>query len=83
MIAVPWYLSALGLALILVGWLTGAVFRSGSRTAVDSRMNDAEIARRLNRQSSLGFPGFLMLAGLLCLAAGVVWRLLRMFIPGI
>jgi hypothetical protein len=70
--------SSLGIVLVVVGVLAGAIFGAGSsRTGIDPRMSDAEISRRLERRSSLGFPGLMVDAGLLCLVVGVGWRLLR------
>ena len=81
MIAAPWYLSSIGTLLIVVGSLAGTVFGAvSSRTHIDPRMSDAEIAKRLDRQQSIGFPGFMVYAGLLCLAVGIGWRLLRVFL---
>ena len=80
MIAAPWYLSSLGILLIIVGAIAGSVLGASSRTGIDPRMSDAEIARRLERRSSPGFPGLVVYAGLLCLAIGVGWRLVRPFL---
>lgn len=79
MIAAPWYLFALGIVLVILGALSGALFGAGgsSRNAIDPRMSDAEIARRLKRQSSLTFSGLIVYAGLFCLLVSAGWRLLR------
>jgi len=81
MIAAPWYLASIGIVLILIGSISGALFGAGgsSRTGLDPRMSDAEIARRLERQSSPGVSGLIVYAGLLCLLVSVVWRVLRFF----
>lgn len=81
MIAAPWYLFAVGVVLVLVGVISGSLFGSGraSRNLVDSRMDDAEIARRLKRQSSLSFSGIIVYLGLLCILVSASWRLLRKF----
>ncbi|PQO31236.1 hypothetical protein C5Y96_12895 [Blastopirellula marina] len=81
MIAAPWYLSSIGIMLVVIGALAGAVFSAGSsRTHIDPRMSDEEIAKRLDRQQSIGFPGFMVYAGLLCLVVGIGWRVLRVFL---
>lgn len=78
MIAAPWYLFSIGIVLVILGALSGAVFGGGSsRTGVDPRMSDAEIARRLKRESSLSFSGMIVYIGLLCLLVSAGWRLLR------
>ncbi len=54
MISAPWYLSSIGIMLVVIGALAGAVFgASSSRTHIDPRMSDAEIAKRLDRQQSI------------------------------
>jgi hypothetical protein len=82
MIAAPWYLFAVGVVLVILGILAGALFGGGrsSRNMIDSRMSDAEIARRLQRQSSVGLPGMIFYLGLLCVFVSVCWRLLRVFV---
>lgn len=81
MIAAPWYLFAAGVLLMIVGAISGALFGANRSSAkwIDARLSDREIARRLERQSSLGFSGFLIYLGLACLFVSVVWRLLRLF----
>ena len=74
MIAAPWYLSSLGIVLVIVGALAGAVRGAGqSRMGIDPRLTDAEIAKRLDRRASLGFPGFMVYAGLLGLMLSSVF----------
>ena len=82
MIAAPWYLLSLGIALVILGAISGAVFGAGgsSRAAIDPRMSGAEIARRLKRQSSLTFSGLIVYVGFFCLLVSVGWRLLRFFL---
>jgi len=82
MIAAPWYLFSLGIVLILLGSISGALFGAGgsSRTGIDPRMSDAEIARRMKRGSSPSVSGLIVYAGLLCLLVSVGWRLLRFFL---
>jgi hypothetical protein len=81
MIAAPWYLFSLGVVLVLIGLITGGLTGAGrsSRNAIDPRLSDNEIAKRLKRQSSLGFSGFLVCAGLLCALISIVWRMIRKF----
>jgi len=82
MIAAPWYLFSAGIVLVILGTISGALFGAGrsSRNRIDGRMSDAEIARRLERQSSVGFSGLIVYLGLLCLLVSVGWRLLRLFL---
>ena len=69
MIAAPWYLFTVGIVLVSIGAISGALFGAGrsSRNRIDGQMSDVEIARRLERQSSVGFPGLIVYLGLLCL----------------
>jgi hypothetical protein len=82
MIAAPWYLFSLGIVLVIIGTISGALFGAGgsSRTAIDPRMSDAEIARRLKRRSSLSLSGLVVYAGLFCLLVSIGWRLLGYFL---
>ena len=82
MIAAPWYLLALGIVLVIIGLISGVLFdaRGSSRRAIDPRMSDAEIARRLKRRSSLSLSGLVVYAGLFCLLVSLAWRLLRYFL---
>ncbi|AGA26039.1 hypothetical protein [Singulisphaera acidiphila] len=82
MIAAPWYLFAVGIVLVIIGVISGVLLGSGrsSRNLVDSRMSDAEIARRLKRQSSVGFSGLIVYLGLFCMLVSAGWRLLRKFL---
>src|SRR3954451_9624450 len=75
MIAAPWYLLSVGIVLVILGAISGALFGAGrsSRNTVDSRMSDGEIARRLERQSSVGFSGLIVYLGLLCLLVSLGW----------
>jgi hypothetical protein len=78
----PWYLFSLGIALVLLGAISGAFFGAGasSRAGIDPRMSDAEVARRLKRRTSPTLSGLVVALGLLCLLVSVVWRVLRFFL---
>lgn len=82
MIAAPWYLLAVGIVLVIVGAISSVVSGAGrsSGNRIDPRMSDAEIARRLERRSSLGCSGLILSLGLLCVLISVGWRLLRRFL---
>ena len=82
MIAAPWYLLSLGIVLVIIGLISGVLSgaRGSSRTAIDPRTSDAEIASRLKRGSSLSFSGLVVYAGLFCLLVSLAWRLLRFFL---
>jgi len=82
MIAAPWYFFSVGIVLVIIGAISSALFGAGrqSRNRIDSRMSDAEIARRLQRRSPVGFSGLIVYLGLLCLLVSFGWRLLRVFL---
>lgn len=82
MIAAPWYLFAAGVGLVVVGLISGVLFGPGrsASSRIDGRLSDAEITKRLRRQSTVGFSGFIVFVGLLCLLVSACWRLLRLFL---
>lgn len=81
MLAAPWYLSSLGILIIVLG-LIGSLASGGRHASaeIDPRMSDAEIARRLKQRNAIGWPGLLAYAGLLCVSVGLGWRALRVFV---
>ena len=79
MIATPWYLMAVGVGLVIVGFLAAGfrqVLGSGP-PAIDRRMRDGQIAKILRDRQRAGFPVLIVYAGLACVFASVVWRGVR------
>ncbi len=81
MIAMPWYLLAGGIVLVIIGYLMAGLSRAkGSKQRViDSEMDDDEIAEELRGSQRVSFPGVVILLGFLCILVSIVWRLGRMF----
>lgn len=81
MIAYPWYLLAVGIIILVVGSLFAAV--SGLSTprqrSLDPRMRDDEIVRHLRDGQRIGLPGLVILVGVACIAASIIWRLALRF----
>jgi hypothetical protein len=79
MIAAPWYLLAAGISLVIVGALVAAA-NPGSpppKKRMSEKMSNKEIVRSLNQRGPVSIAGFIILLGLGCVLASVVWRLGR------
>lgn len=81
MIALPWYLMAIGIVLILIGGFAGALSGAGDspKTVIHERLSDEEIVNRLNEQPPLSLSSLMMGAGFLCLIVSFVWRVVLRF----
>ena len=79
MVRLPWYLLAVGIALVVIGFLLAALPRSPdrSRRAIDSDMRDEDIVRELRRSPPVSVPGLVILAGFACILVSIGWRILR------
>lgn len=78
MLSFPWILRAVGAALMIIGFLAGALGqgRRPSSKILDHRLSDREIAARLKQQSAPGVSGILVTLGVLCLVVSLFWRLI-------
>lgn len=81
MIALPWYLLAGGIILVILGSLLTVLSssRESKGKEIDPDMDDDEIAQQLNRQQPISFPAILILIGLLLVLVSIAWRLIRWF----
>lgn len=79
MISAPWYLLAAGIALFLLGCFIAALTKPAGPPMIDPRMRDKDIARQLQRQEQGGsvFGSLLIVLGVACIGASIVWRLIR------
>jgi hypothetical protein len=77
MIAFPWFLLAVGIILVIVGFFVLVLSAASrpKRPAIDHRMRDDEIVRHLREEQRITFPGWVILAGMGCVLVSVVWRL--------
>ena len=81
MLSFPWILRAVGVVLVIIGFLAGAIGqgRRPSSKILDHRLSDREIAARLKQQSAPGASGILVTLGILCLVVSLFWRLISRF----
>ncbi len=78
MIGIPWFLAAAGIVLVVVGFLL-AMLLAATRPKpppISPKMRDDEIAKHLDDEERISFPGLVIYLGLLCLLAGAVLRML-------
>lgn len=82
MVAFPWYLLALGILLVVVGFLLAALsnWSRSQQRPIDIRMRDDEIIHRLHDRQWASFPNLIIFIGLVCILVSVVWRLARFFV---
>ena len=81
MISAPWYLLAAGILILIIGSFAAALRPSGGQPpAIDRKMRDEDIARRLNAQESVGMPNLIVSFGILLILISVAWRVLRMLL---
>jgi len=85
MVAYPWYLLAVGLVIVVIGALF-AVLSGLSRPQpplINHKMKDREIIESLKREQRIPLANLVILIGVLCVAASLVWRLLRVIAPSL
>jgi hypothetical protein len=77
MIAVPYYLLAGGIALVIAGFFIAAVSRASRppRRSVSSKMRDAEIIQHLRNENRVRLHNVVFAAGALCIFISLVWRM--------
>lgn len=77
MIAAPWYLLSLGIALLLLGYVLSSVAQPPRVDAIDPRMSDEEIAENLHARERGSWTNYVSFAGLVLIGISLVWRILR------
>jgi hypothetical protein len=79
-VALPWYLLAAGIALVILGALLSGLGRpeDSGRRRLGPRMRDDEIIRELGRKQRVTLPNLMVLVGIVCVLVSVVWRLARL-----
>lgn len=82
MISLPWYLLAIGIALVVLGVLAASVpsTRDRGRRRIDAKMRDKDIVRQLKRDEQIPISGYVILAGFACIVVSVAWRIVRVFL---
>ena len=64
--------------LVILGYLRAGLSGPSGGGRLDPRMRDDEIARELKRRQRMSPASYVILAGLACVLASVVWRLVLM-----
>jgi hypothetical protein len=80
MSAAPWYLLAVGIVLVIVGYFLGAFGRGSGPRFIDPKMSDEEIARQVKEGEALPVGSLVILVGFLAILVSVVWRIVRFFV---
>jgi hypothetical protein len=83
MIAVPYYLLAGGIGLVIVGFFMAAASRVSHppRKPISSKLRDAEIIQHLRNENRIRLHSVVFFAGLLCILVSIVWRIARLLYP--
>jgi hypothetical protein len=82
-IAFRWVLFSAGIVVVLVGFLLAGVMKppDSRKPFIDPRMRDDEIVRNLKRGQRIFVPNLVVLLGLACVLASVIWRLILLVAP--
>jgi hypothetical protein len=88
MIAVPYYLRAGGIGLVIAGFFMAAASLASPRLAsqpprklISSKLRDAEIIQHLRNENRIRLHSVVFFAGLLCILVSIVWRIARLLHP--
>ena len=80
MIALPWYLLAVSILLVVIGSIWAGVAQPRRAKPITRKMSDADIVRTLNREERLPPSSLVILLGFIGIGISLVWRLaLRFF----
>jgi hypothetical protein len=81
-IALPWFLLAIGIGIVILGFLLASLPGLSGRgdRPIDPRMRDDEIIRKLDRAQRMPLANFVILAGLVCILVSICWRVARLFL---
>jgi hypothetical protein len=76
--ALPWYLLALGIVVLIIGFLLAGLARPSRRDLrmIDPDMDDEDIARSLEADQRMPLASVVMLAGFLCILLSIGWRVM-------
>jgi hypothetical protein len=83
MIAVPWYLLAAGIALVILGHFIENLSGSApvkTKKTIDHKMRDKDIINSLNEREEISTGSMIALLGYGLVAISVFWRLAQYFI---
>jgi uncharacterized membrane protein len=83
MIALPWFLLALGIFLVLLSFFLYKLSPPSRRKPrrIKAKLRDEEIAKRLleEQEEPVTFAALVLYAGFACIAVSVVWRFVLRF----
>ena len=79
MVSLPWYLLAVGIGIVILGFILAGLPGPSDRgrRPITHRMRDDDIVRELKRDQRVPFPALVVVLGLVCILASVVWRVAR------
>lgn len=79
MISLPWYLLAVGILLVVIGFLLAGLPGPPGREqrTIHTKMKDDDIIRELKRSQRLPASSLVILAGFACILISICWRLFR------
>jgi hypothetical protein len=78
-ISLPWYLLAVGIGLILLGFVLAGLPSDRGGRPIHAKMRDKDIIRELDRAGRTPLlPSLIIFAGLGCVLVSIVWRIGRM-----
>ena len=80
MSALPWYLLAFGIFLVIVGFIIAGMGRPPSQGLLHPSMRDEDIARQLQREQRGGIAPLLVLGGCVCILVSIIWRIVLFFV---
>ena len=82
MIAYPYFLSGFGIILVIVGFILASLSHSGPsrKRVIHHEMRNKEILDLLKREPPMPFPNLMIVLGMICILASIVWRLARYFV---
>jgi hypothetical protein len=80
MAGAPWYLLAVGIFLVILGYFIARLGGRSSRIYISPKMSDDEIERMMSKAQGSPLAGLLVLLGFLLVFISIVWRLVRFFV---
>ncbi len=82
MIANPYFLSGIGIILVIVGFILAWLSRSAPPRdgIIHHEIRHKEIRELLQPEERMPFPNQVIVFGMLCILASVVWRLAKNFV---
>lgn len=80
MIALPWYLLAVGILLVVVGCIWANVSPPPKAKPISHKMRDAEIVQALKQNERLPAASLVIILGFVVILISLVWRFALRFL---